>query len=161
MNTELHFLAVNDDANIQLVLVALLKEIGYLKISDAENGEMALRAIKSAKLIGAPIEFVITDLDMPLMNGLTLIHSIRQDSATSQIPIPLFSSHANKENILAAAAAAAGADDYIVRPFNASILKKKLEKILAQRKLAIVDLPGGAMDNRTRNPLTVWKGPLG
>ena len=159
MNTELHFLAVNNEANIQLVLVALLKEIGYLKISEAENGEMALRAIKSAKLIGAPIEFVITDFDMPLMNGLTLIHSIRQDPETSQIPILMFSSHANKENILAAAEA--GADDYIVRPFNANILRKKLEKILAQRKLAIVDLPGGATNNRTRSPLVVWKGPLG
>jgi two-component system chemotaxis response regulator CheY len=140
MNTELHFLVVNDDPNIQLVLVALLKEIGYVKISEAENGEMALRAFKSAKLIGAPIEFVITDSAMPLMNGITLIQSIRQDPETSQIPILMFTPQASKENILDAAEA--GADECIVRPFNATILRKKLEKMLAKRKLAIVDLPG-------------------
>ena len=150
MNTDLHFLAVNDEANIQHVLVALLKEIGYVKISEAENGEMALRAIKTAKLIGAPIEFIITDCEMPLMNGLKLIHSIRQDPETSEIPILMFTSQASKENILAAAEA--GADEYIVRPFNASILRKKLEKILIKRKLATVDLPGSGMDSRIRSP---------
>jgi len=149
MNTELHFLVVNDEPNIQRVLVALLKEIGYVKISEAENGEMALRAFKSAKLVGAPIEFLITDCEMPLMNGLGLIHSIRQDPEISQIPILMFTSQANKENILAAAHA--GADDYIVRPFSATILRKKLEKILGKRKMITVDLPSGTMNDRVRS----------
>ncbi|WP_323492165.1 MULTISPECIES: response regulator [unclassified Undibacterium] len=87
MNTELHFLVVNDDLNMRLILIALLKEIGYTRISEAQNGEMALRAFKSAKLLGSPIGFVVTDCAMPLMNGLDLIRSIRQNPETSQLPI--------------------------------------------------------------------------
>lgn len=140
MNSELHFLIVNDEPNMRLVLIALLKEIGYVKVSEAENGEMALRALRAAKLVGAPIELLITDCAMPLMDGLNLIRSIRQDPETCDMPILMFTSRANRANILAAAEA--GADGYIVRPFTASSLRKKLEKILAKRNLAMVDLPG-------------------
>ena len=134
MNIHFHFLVVDDDPNIRVVLIALLKEIGYIKVSEAEHGEMALRAFKTAMSVGAPIEFVITDCEMPFMNGLSLIRSIRQDAETCEVPILMISPRATKENILAAAEA--GADDYIVRPFNASSLRKKLESVLATKKLA-------------------------
>jgi two-component system chemotaxis response regulator CheY len=148
MNAELHFLVVNDEPNMRRLLVALLKEIGYMKVSEAENGEMALRAFKAAKTVGAPIEFVITDCAMPHMNGLNLIRTIRHDPETSHVPILMFTSQASKENILTAVDA--GADDYIVRPFNATSLRKKLEKILAKRNLAIVDFPGNGLFDRIR-----------
>jgi len=149
MNTELHFLIVNDEANMRLILLALLKEIGYVKVSEAENGEMALRALKAAKLVGTPIEFIITDYAMPLMDGLNLIRSVREDPETADMPILMFTARAHKANILAAAEA--GADDYIVGPFKASSLRKKLERMLAKRNLTTVDLPGGEIAGHSRN----------
>jgi len=137
----LHFLVVSDQPNLRFLLVALLKEIGFAKISEAENGEMALRALKTTKFIGAPIEFILTDCAMPLMDGLNLIRSIRQDPVLNQLPILMCTSRANKENILAAAKA--GVDDYIVRPFSASGLLKKLEKMFAKLHMVTVDYPGG------------------
>jgi len=148
MNTELHFLIVNDEANMRLILVALLKEIGYVKVSEAENGEMALRALKTAKLVGNPIEFIITDCSMPLMDGLNLIRTVRTDPETKDIPILMCTARAHKENILAAVDA--GADDYIVAPFKASSLRKKFEKMFAKRNWMTVDLPGRGIDGFAR-----------
>jgi len=139
MDTELHFLVVSDDQNLRFLLVALLKEIGFAKISEARNGEMALRALQTTKVIGAPVEFVITDCSMPLMDGLNLVRSIRQHQELNHLPVLMCTSRANRENILGAADA--GVDDYIVRPFSKASLLKKLEKMLARLNLVTVDLP--------------------
>ena len=73
----LHFLVVSDQPNLRFLLVALLKEIGFAKISEAENGEMALRALKTTKFIGAPIEFILTDCAMPLMERFNVPALVR------------------------------------------------------------------------------------
>src|SRR5690349_17299493 len=91
MSIDLHFLLVNDDPNLRIVVIALLKELGYIKVSEAEHGEMALRAFATAKSVGAPINFVITDCAMPLMNGLNLTRTIRQDVEICDIPILMIS----------------------------------------------------------------------
>ena len=127
-STDLHFLVVNDASPMRQVVTHLLKELGYLKISEAIDGAMAMRTFKHAQLVGAPIGFVITDCAMPVMNGLELIRTIRATPALSGIPVLMVTPQASKENILAAAEA--GTDGYIVRPFNASALRRKIEKIL-------------------------------
>jgi len=139
MNTELHFLVVSDEPNLRRLIIALLKEIGFFRISEAENGEMALRTFKTTKFIGSPIEFMITGNAMPFIDGIHLIRSIRQDPEWHDLPILMCTSQANKENILAAANA--GVDDYIVRPFTEMSLLKKLEKMLAKRRLVTIDFP--------------------
>jgi two-component system chemotaxis response regulator CheY len=140
MNMALHFLVVSDQRIFRHLLVALLKEIGFVKISEAANGEMALRAIKTTRIVGAPVELIITDCAMPLMDGLDLIRSIRQNPDSTHLPILMCTSRANRENILAAAKA--GVDDYIVRPFSAASLLRKLEKMFAKLHLVTVDFPG-------------------
>lgn len=64
MDTKLHFLVVNDSAHIQHVIVSLLKEIGFIRVSEAIDGVMALRAIKTAASLGTPVQFIITDCAM-------------------------------------------------------------------------------------------------
>lgn len=135
MQSDIHFLVVNDVANIRRVLIALLRELGYTKISEAENGEMALRSFKLASTVGAPIHFVITDCAMPFMNGLNLIRSIRAREEMRKIPILMVTEEATKENILDAAEA--GADGYIVRPFKASNLNRQIEAVLAKKPIKI------------------------
>lgn len=133
MRTDLHFLVVNDARPMRHVLVHLLKELGYVKISEATDGAMALRAFRNAQVVGAPIGFVITDCIMPVMNGLELTRTIRSMQALAALPVLMVTPQAKRENILAAVEA--GTDGYIVRPFNAAALGRKLDAILAQKGL--------------------------
>ena len=114
MRTDLHFLVVNDARPMRHVLVHLLKELGYVKISEATDGAMALRAFRNAQVVGAPIGFVITDCIMPVMNGLELTRTIRSMQALAALPVLMVTPQAKRENILAAVEA--GTDGYIMRP---------------------------------------------
>jgi two-component system chemotaxis response regulator CheY len=124
---------VNDVEHMRHVIISLLKEIGYVKVSEAADGEMALRSFKLAQTVGAPINFVITDCAMPFMDGLSLIRSIRSKKEMSELPILMVTAEATKDNIISAAEA--GADGYIVRPFKAVVLKSKIDAILAKKGL--------------------------
>ena len=87
MDAKLHFLVVNHSPQIRHIVVALLKELGYIKVSEANDGQMALRSIRTAKIVGAPINFVITDFAMPVMNGFDLTRAVRNNPDMSKIPI--------------------------------------------------------------------------
>ncbi|CAN5165855.1 hypothetical protein BH11PSE11_BH11PSE11_18140 [soil metagenome] len=112
------------------LIICLLKELGYIKISEANDGAMAMRSFKAAEIVGAPINFVITDYSMPIMDGLMLIRAIRESPELSHLPILVVTPEATKENILAAAEA--GTDDYIVKPLKATALQAKLDRIFAK-----------------------------
>jgi two-component system chemotaxis response regulator CheY len=112
------------------LITCLLKELGYIKISEANDGAMALRSFKVAETVGAPINFVITDYCMPVMDGLALIRTIRKSETLRHLPILMVTPEATREHILAAAEA--GTDDYIVKPFKATALQAKLDKIFAK-----------------------------
>jgi len=79
------------------------------------------------KLETGGFDFVVTDWNMPNMDGLTLLQSIRQSSALKSLPVLMVTAEAKKENIIAAAQA--GASGYIVKPFTAVTMAEKLEKI--------------------------------
>jgi two-component system chemotaxis response regulator CheY len=132
MSTDLHFLVVDDFPTMRRIVGNLLKEIGYTKISEAEDGAKAL-ALLRAKNAVFPIRFVVTDWNMPEMDGLTMLQTIRADPALKDLPVLMVTAEAKKENIVAAAQA--GADGYIVKPFTATTLKEKLDKILLKKGL--------------------------
>ena len=134
MATDIQFLVVDDFSTMRRILSGLLKELGYNKIREAEDGEKALHALRSGQRDGLPVDFVITDWNMPLMDGLELLKAIRQDAALGELPVLMVTAEAKRENIIAAAQA--GADGYIVKPFNAATLKEKLDKILLKKGLA-------------------------
>ncbi|GAA4017248.1 response regulator [Actimicrobium antarcticum] len=133
-NSDLHFLVVNDSEASRRLIVHLLKELGYMKVSEASNGEMALRSFKSARAIGSPIGFVITDCAMPVMDGLKLVQQIRGDEQLRATPLLMVTADATREHILAASEA--GADDYLVKPFNATKLRQKISPMIAKYALA-------------------------
>lgn len=133
MNTKIHFLVVSHSDVMLKILEALLKELGYLKISEAEDGEMALRTLKMAALIGSPVNFIITDNPMPLMSGMELIRTVRDQPGMKGMPILMATAEAKPEQIIAATQA--GADSYLVRPFKAASLGKKVENLLVARGL--------------------------
>lgn len=131
MARALQFLVVDDFQTMRRILATLLREMGYTKVLEAENGKKALQCLH-AELAGAtPVDFVIADWNMPEMDGMELLQAIRQDVRLASLPVLMVTAEAKRENIISAAHA--GADGYIVKPFNATTLQQKLQSIL-QRK---------------------------
>lgn len=116
------FLVVDDFSTMRRIVRNLLKELGYTNVDEAEDGAVALQ-----KLNSAPFDFVVTDWNMPNMDGLTLLQTIRQTPHLKHLPVLMVTAEAKKENIIAAAQA--GASGYIVKPFTAATLSEKMTKI--------------------------------
>ena len=116
------FLVVDDFSTMRRIVRNLLKELGFANVDEAEDGVMALQ-----KLRGGGFDFVVSDWNMPNMDGLTLLQNIRADAALKKTPVLMVTAEAKKENIVAAAQA--GASGYVVKPFTAATLDEKLNKI--------------------------------
>ncbi len=119
---ELRFLVVDDFSTMRRIVRNLLKELGFNNVDEAEDGVDAL-----TKLRAGGIDFVISDWNMPNMDGLVLLKNIRSDGALAKLPVLMVTAEAKKENIIAAAQA--GASGYVVKPFTAATLEEKLNKI--------------------------------
>lgn len=117
------FLVVDDFSTMRRIVRNLLKELGFTDVDEAEDGVAALQ-----KLRGGNFDFVISDWNMPNMDGLTLLRNIRSDDALRKLPVLMVTAEAKKENIVAAAQA--GASGYVVKPFTAATLGEKVNKIL-------------------------------
>jgi two-component system, chemotaxis family, chemotaxis protein CheY len=127
-NTDQHFLVVDDMATMRRVVMGLLKELEYVNMIDADDGSAGWKILEGGT---APVTFVITDWNMPVMDGISLLKKIRSNPKLSNLPVLMITAEAKKENVITAAEA--GADGYIVKPFNAATLNDKITKILARR----------------------------
>ena len=116
------FLVVDDFSTMRRIVRNLLKELGYSDVDEAEDGVQALQKLRSEKF-----DFVVSDWNMPNMDGLELLKQIRADATLSTMPVLMVTAEAKKENIIAAAQA--GANGYVVKPFTAATLDEKLSKI--------------------------------
>ena len=116
------FLVVDDFSTMRRILRNLLKELGYLNVDEAEDGNSAL-----LKLRREPFDFIITDWNMAGMDGLQLLKEVRTDETLRHLPVLMVTAEAKRENIVAAAQA--GASGYIVKPFTAATLDEKMGKI--------------------------------
>lgn len=125
---DLSFLVVDDFSTMRRIVRNLLKELGFNKVEEAEDGVNALEKIRSGH-----IDFVVADWNMPNMDGLELLKTIRGDEALKHIPVLMVTAEAKKENIIAAAQA--GASGYVVKPFTAAILEEKLNKVFEKMGL--------------------------
>lgn len=119
---KMRFLVVDDFSTMRRIVRNLLKELGFTNVDEAEDGAIALQ-----KLQGGGFEFVVTDWNMPNMDGLSLLQAIRATPNLKHLPVLMITAEAKKENIIAAAQS--GASGYIVKPFTAGTLSEKLNKI--------------------------------
>ena len=101
----------------------LLKEIGYTDADEAEDGVAALQKLRSGRF-----GFVVSDINMPNMNGFQLLEQIKQDEKLRHIPVLMVTAEARKEDIVAAAQG--GAAGYIVKPFTKATLEEKVGNIM-------------------------------
>ncbi len=120
---EMKFLIVDDFSTMRRIVRNLLKEIGYANADEAEDGVAAM-----AKLKGGNFDFVVSDINMPNMNGFELLNQIRADAALKGLPVLMVTAEARKEDIVTAAQS--GANRYIVKPFTKGTLEEKVAKIV-------------------------------
>ena len=105
------------------IIVNTLKRAGFSDVSEAENGKDAL-----AKMQEDNFNFIITDWNMPEMDGLTFVNNIRASKEYASLPVLMVTSRSVKDDILKAMKA--GVNSYIVKPFTADTLKEKIMQVL-------------------------------
>jgi two-component system, chemotaxis family, chemotaxis protein CheY len=128
MSTPMKFLIVDDFSTMRRIVRNLLKEIGHTDADEAEDGAIAL-----SKLRNGGFNFVVSDINMPNMNGFELLAQIKQDEKLKHLPVLMVTAEARKEDIVMAAQN--GAAGYIVKPFTKATLEEKLANIF--KKLGI------------------------
>lgn len=115
-------LVVDDFSTMRRIIRNLLRDLGFDNAEEADDGATALPLLKSGKF-----DFLITDWNMPIMEGIDLVRTIRADDDLRELPILMVTAEARREQIVAAAQA--GVNGYIVKPFNAQTLEQKIAKI--------------------------------
>ncbi len=122
-NADMKFLVVDDFSTMRRIVRGLLKEIGYSNVEEAEDGVVALNMLQNGRF-----DFVVSDINMPNMNGFDLLKAIKADDKLKAIPVLMVTAEARKEDIVLAAQT--GAAGYIVKPFTKATLEEKVQKIM-------------------------------
>lgn len=126
MSSEPRFLIVDDFSTMRRIVRNLLKEIGFSNAEEAEDGVVALNMLRGGKF-----DFVVSDINMPNMDGFALLKSAKADETLKGIPFLMVTAEAKKEDIINAAQS--GASGYIVKPFTKATLEEKIQNILQKQ----------------------------
>ncbi len=126
---DLKFLVVDDFSTMRRIVSGLLKEMGCERIEEAADGVDALNVLRKAKF-----DFVVSDINMPNMNGFELLKAIKADDDLKHLPVLMVTAEARKEDILQAVQS--GAAGYVVKPFTRATLEEKVLKIMQKRAAA-------------------------
>jgi len=124
VDKNMKILVVDDFSTMRRIVRNLLAELGFAtaNMQEADDGNSALTALRSSH-----VDFVVTDWNMPGMTGIDLLRSIRADPALKALPVLMVTAENSREQIIAAAQA--GVNGYIVKPFTAVTLKEKIDRI--------------------------------
>ncbi|WP_413701320.1 chemotaxis response regulator CheY [Psychromonas sp. KJ10-10] len=122
MDRNMKVLIVDDFSTMRRIIKNLLRDLGFTNTYEADDGNTALPMLKDGDF-----EFVVTDWNMPIMQGIDLLKEIRKDPKLKHLPVLMVTAEAKREQIIEAAQA--GVNGYIVKPFTAGTLKEKLDKV--------------------------------
>jgi len=123
---ELKFLIVDDSPTMRRIVFNTLKRLGYNDITEAEHGAEALEKLRATE----GINFIVTDWNMPVMDGLAFVQQVRSEAIYSKIPILMVTTRSVKDDIIEAMKA--GVNNYVVKPFTPDVLKAKIDLILSK-----------------------------
>jgi two-component system, chemotaxis family, chemotaxis protein CheY len=129
MDKNMRILIVDDFSTMRRIVKNLLNDLGFTNTAEAEDGASGLAALKASKF-----DFVVTDWNMPGMNGIDFLRAIRADATYGKIPVLMVTAEAKREQIIEAAQA--GVNGYIIKPFTAQTLEEKLNKIFERLSAA-------------------------
>ncbi|MCW8996310.1 MAG: chemotaxis response regulator CheY [Psychromonas sp.] len=122
MDKNMKILIVDDFSTMRRIIKNLLRDLGFTNTFEADDGNTALPMLKEGDF-----EFVVTDWNMPIMQGIDLLKEIRKDPQLKHLPVLMVTAEAKRDQIIEAAQA--GVNGYIVKPFTAGTLKEKLDKV--------------------------------
>ncbi len=122
MNKDMKILVVDDFSTMRRIIKNLLRDLGFTNTDEADDGNTALPMLKTGKY-----DFLVTDWNMPGMTGIELLKTVRADESLKSLPVLMVTAEAKRDQIVAAAQA--GVNGYVVKPFTAAVLKEKIEKI--------------------------------
>lgn len=122
LDKNMKILIVDDFSTMRRIIKNLLRDLGFTNTVEADDGTTALPILQAGS-----IDFLITDWNMPGMTGIELLRVVRADEKLKSIPILMVTAEAKRDQIIAAAQA--GVNGYVVKPFTAVALKEKIEKI--------------------------------
>jgi len=120
----MRFLVVDDSGTMRRIIINTLNKLGYTECAEATNGAEGIDRVTAGG-----IDFVITDWNMPVMNGIDLVKSIRSSPASQKLPVMMVTTNAAQEDIVAAVSA--GINNYVVKPFTPDTMKEKIASVLA------------------------------
>ncbi|MBF0343026.1 MAG: chemotaxis response regulator CheY [Nitrospirae bacterium] len=115
-------LVVDDFSTMRRIVKNILKQLGFEKIEEAEDGEQAFNKLKTGGF-----DFLVTDWNMPNVSGLELLKKVRGDAKLKSMPVLMVTAEAEKEQVVEAVKA--GVNNYVIKPFTAEVLKEKIDKI--------------------------------
>jgi two-component system, chemotaxis family, chemotaxis protein CheY len=122
------FLVVDDSVTMRRIIMNALQRIGYNDILEATDGREALGRFDES------IGFIITDWNMPNMNGVEFTRAVRATPEGHSVPIMMVTTRGAREDIVAAVEA--GVNNYILKPFTPSVLKEKIDRLLTSTGVA-------------------------
>lgn len=129
-NINTKFLVVDDFSTMRKIIKKVLDEIGYKNVVEAVDGKNALEVISASFQNGEPVQFVISDWNMPNMQGIELLKACKENPTYKSLPFMLVTAESEQSQIIEAAKA--GVSEYVVKPFNAATLKAKIERVYAK-----------------------------
>ena len=115
-------LIVDDFSTMRRIIKNLLRDLGFTNTAEADDGTTALPMLQSGNF-----DFLVTDWNMPGMNGIELLRAVRADDRLKHLPVLMVTAEAKRDQIIEAAQA--GVNGYVVKPFTAQALKEKIEKV--------------------------------
>jgi two-component system chemotaxis response regulator CheY len=125
-------LVVDDHGTMIKVVRSQLRQLGFTDVDEASSGSEALNKI-CARRYG----LIFSDWHMEPITGLDLLIAVRGDPSLKQIPFIMVTGESRSENVIAAKRA--GVSGYLVKPFNAQMLKAKIEAVFATRATVLAE----------------------
>ena len=122
-------LIVDDFSTMRRIVKNLLRDLGFTNTSEADDGLTALPMLQTGKF-----DFLVTDWNMPGMQGIDLLKAVRADANLASLPVLMVTAESKKDQIVEAAQA--GVNGYVVKPFTAATLKEKIDKIFERIEAA-------------------------
>ena len=129
MNKDMKILVVDDFSTMRRIIKNLLRDLGFTNTTEADDGTTALPMLQKGDY-----DFLVTDWNMPNMQGIDLLKAIRENPDLSSLPVLMVTAESKREQIIEAAQA--GVNGYVVKPFTAQTLKEKIDKIFERLEAA-------------------------
>jgi two-component system chemotaxis response regulator CheY len=129
VDKNMKILIVDDFSTMRRIVKNLLRDLGFTNTSEADDGLTALPMLQTGKF-----DFLVTDWNMPGMQGIDLLKAVRADANLASLPVLMVTAESKKDQIIEAAQA--GVNGYVVKPFTAITLKEKIDKIFERIEAA-------------------------